>query len=290
MVFELEAQHALFGANCASTVSIGSIVVNNFLSVTSGFRYQDYGFFVEQALVLMPVLNGKMIFYAFETTPETMVEPRRQCYSLSSVNLRKKAVGGILFVTVISASILTRSNMKGSPSRRQGSSLMDATLEENKENKVLQTFIEVELGELTRRTYASPGSSPRWDTTFNMVLHGDIGSLKFNLYKSFPICVKYDFLTSLEIKLKYVDDDSTIFWVVGHGSSELVKHAERIGEKWDVSAELSDLPMGKWAASDMNAKLQRRKRWINELSHFLSIMLNSINNFLKNCSSSRKVI
>ena len=46
----------------------------------------------------------------------------------------------------------------------------------------------------------------------------------------------------------------------------------------------------KWAASDMNAELQRRKRWINELSHFLSIMLNSINNFLKNCSSSRKVI
>ncbi|KAL6320504.1 hypothetical protein AAG906_007583 [Vitis piasezkii] len=124
--------------------------------------------------------------------------------------------------------------MKGSPSGRQGSSLMDATLEENKENKVLQTFIEVELGEVTRRTYASPGSSLRWDMTFNMVLHGDIGSLKFNLYKSSPICVKYDFLTSSEIKLKYVDDDSTIFWAVGHGSSELVKHAERIGEEVEM--------------------------------------------------------
>ncbi|XP_010662071.1 uncharacterized protein LOC104881974 isoform X1 [Vitis vinifera] len=221
-----------------------------------------------------------------------MVEPRHQCYSLPSINLRKKAVGGILFVTIISASILTRNNMKGSPSGRQESSLMDATLEENNENKVLQRFIEVELGELTRRTYASPGSSPRWDTTFNMVLHGDIGSLKFNLYKSSPICVKYDFLTSSKIKLKYVDDDSTIFWAVGHGSSELVKHAERIGEEVEmvVPFEGFNFGEGKWAASDMNAELQRRKRWINEFSHFLSIMLNSINNFLKNCSSSRKVI
>ncbi|KAL6316358.1 hypothetical protein AAG906_017995 [Vitis piasezkii] len=209
-----------------------------------------------------------------------MVEPRRQCYSLPSINLRKKVVGGILFVTVILASTLTGSNMKGSPFGRQGSSLMDATLEENNENK------------LTRRTYASPGSSPRWDMTFNMVLHGDIGSLKFHLYKSSPICVKYDFLTSSEIKLKYVDDDSTIFWAVGHGSNVLVKHAERIGEEVEmiVPFEGFNFGEGKWAASDMNVELQRRKRWINELSHFLSIMLNSINNYLKNCSSSRKVI
>ncbi|CBI33649.3 unnamed protein product, partial [Vitis vinifera] len=251
-------------------------------------------------LVLMPVLNGKVIFYAFETTPEvrigvafgrggkqtlsatelpgvsswlvklftdtldkTMVEPRRQCYSLPSVNLRKKAVGGILFVTVTSASILTGSNMKGSSSGRQGSSLMDATLEENNENKVLQTFIEVELGELTRRTYASPGSSPRWDTTFNMVLHGDTGNLKFHLYKSSPICVKYDFLTSSEIKLKYVDDDSTIFWAVGHGSSVLVKHAERIGEEVEMVVPFEGFNFGElrvklvlkeWQFSDGSCK------------------------------------
>ncbi|XP_034690533.1 disease resistance protein RPM1-like [Vitis riparia] len=35
-------------------------------------------------------------------------------------------------------------------------------------------------------------------------------------------------------KLKYVDDDSTIFWAVGHGSSVLVKHAERIGEEVEM--------------------------------------------------------
>ena len=46
------------------------------------------------------------------TLDKTMVEPRHQCYSLPSINLRKKAVGGILFVTIISASILTRNNMK----------------------------------------------------------------------------------------------------------------------------------------------------------------------------------
>ena len=88
---------------------------------------------------------------------------------------------------------------------------MDATLEENDENRVLQTFIEVELGELTRRTYASPGSSPRWDTTFNMVLHGDIGSLKFHFYKSSTICVKYDFLTSSEIKVRK-GNVQVLFW------------------------------------------------------------------------------
>ncbi|KAL6320966.1 hypothetical protein AAG906_010775 [Vitis piasezkii] len=81
--------------------------------------------------------------------------------------------------------------------------------------------------------------------------------------------------------LKYVDDDSTIFWAVGHGSSVLVKHAERIGEEVEmvvpfegdmittkilVSNSVDGLwfhLQEKWAASDMNAELQRRKRWIN---------------------------
>lgn len=176
------------------------------LAIQLNFFHQTFNFVFPWCIFL---LNQVKLFT--DTLDKTMVEPRRQCYSLPSVNLRKKAVGGILFVTVTSASILTGSNMKGSSSGRQGSSLMDATLEENNENKVLQTFIEVELGELTRRTYASPGSSPRWDTTFNMVLHGDTGNLKFHLYKSSPICVKYDFLTSSEIKVPK-GNVQVLFW------------------------------------------------------------------------------
>ncbi|KAE8709674.1 heavy metal-associated isoprenylated plant protein 26-like [Hibiscus syriacus] len=61
-------------------------------------------------LLLMPIL-AKM-----------MVEPRRQCFSLPAVDLRKQAVGGIVYVTVLSAAKLSRSSLRGSPSRKQPSS------------------------------------------------------------------------------------------------------------------------------------------------------------------------
>lgn len=137
-----------------------------------------------------------------DTLVKTMVEPRRRCYSLPTVDLRKKAVGGIVYVTVISASKLSRNSFKGNPSRRQQGCNTDGFLEEQLINtKDLRTFVEVELEELTRRTDVRPGSFPRWDSTFNMVLHEDTGTLRFHLYECNPGSVKYDYLASCEIKV-----------------------------------------------------------------------------------------
>ncbi|KAM7482995.1 hypothetical protein LguiB_007578 [Lonicera macranthoides] len=212
-------------------------------------------------LLLMPVLDGKAVLYSFVSTPEvrigvafgsggsqslpatelpgvsswlvkvitdtlvkTMVEPRRRCYSLPPVDLNKKAVGGVLYVTVMSASKLSGSNLKGSPPRRQQSSAIDGSTEEQYlNNKDLQTFVEVELEELSRRTDMKLGSSPRWNSTFNMAVHEDNGIIRFHLYQCTPGSVKYDYLTTCEVKMKYVADGSTMFWAVGTESSVIAK-------------------------------------------------------------------
>ena len=130
-----------------------------------------------------------------------MVEPRRRCYSLPAVDQRKKAVGGSIYVTVISASKLSRSYLRGNSVRRQQNSSTNGTLEELHIDKDLQTFVEVELEELTRRTDVRLGSSPTWNSTFNMVLHEETGIIRFHLYESTPNSVKYDYLASCEIKV-----------------------------------------------------------------------------------------
>ncbi|KAH7856594.1 hypothetical protein Vadar_003301 [Vaccinium darrowii] len=226
---------------------------------------------IKGELLLIPVVDGKAILYSFLSTPEvrigvafgsggsqslpatelpgvsswlvklstdtlvkTMVEPRRRCLSLPSVDLRKKAVGGIIHVTVISASKLSKSNLKGSLSKRQHTSSVDGRLEECHDDKDMRTFVEVELEELTRKTNVRPGSSPKWDTTFNMVLHADTGILYFHLYECTPGSVKYDYLTSCEIKVKYGADDSTMFWAIGPDSSAIAKHTQFCGNEVEM--------------------------------------------------------
>ncbi|XWS50736.1 hypothetical protein CRYUN_Cryun12cG0112900 [Craigia yunnanensis] len=234
-------------------------------------------------LLLMPILDGKAILYSFVSTPEvritvafgsggsqslpatelpgvsswlvklltdtlakTMVEPRRQCFSLPAVDLRKKAVSGIIYVTVISASKLSRSSLRGSPSRRQPSFAVDS-LQEHFDDKDLQTFVEVELGELTRRTKVRPGSSPRWDSTFNMVLHDNTGTVRFHLYERTPGSVKYDYLASCEIKMKYVTDDSTTFWAIGPDSGVIARHSEFCGKEVDMVLPFEGVNAGELA-------------------------------------------
>lgn len=136
-----------------------------------------------------------------DTLVKTMVEPRRRCISLPASDLRKKAVGGIIYVRVISANKLSRSCLKGSPSRRQLNGSSNGCSENNSDDKDLQTFVEVELEELTRRTDVRLGPTPRWDATFNMVLHDNTGILRFNLHECPPGSVKYDYLASCEIKV-----------------------------------------------------------------------------------------
>ncbi|XP_010265120.1 PREDICTED: synaptotagmin-5 [Nelumbo nucifera] len=244
-------------AKLAKLLGTARIVINSML--------------IKGNLLLMPVLDGKAVLFSFESTPEvrigvafgsggsqtlsgtvlpgvsswlvklftdtlvkTMVEPRRRCFSLPSVDLQKRAVEGILSVTVISASKVGGNSLKGSPSGRKQNSIRNGTLEENPDNKFLETFVEVELEELTRRTGKSPGSSPRWDATFNMVLHEDTGTLRFHLYECTPSSVKYDYLASCEIKMKYVADDSTTFWAIGPESTILARSVEGCGKEVEM--------------------------------------------------------
>ncbi|KAJ0962720.1 hypothetical protein J5N97_027842 [Dioscorea zingiberensis] len=236
--------------------------------------------YIKGDLRLLPILDGQAVLYSFESTPEVrigvafgsggsqslpatelpgvsswlvklftdtlvkmMVEPRRGCYSLPSVDLRKKVVGGVLSVTVVSASKLGQSNSFSNNGSRE-SSLTTGSFVGNGGNKILQTFIEVELGDLTRRTSISQGSSPRWDTTFNMVLHGESGILKFHLYEWDPSSVKYNYLTSCEIKMKYVIDDSTTFWAIGPKFGVLAKQAEYCGKEVEMVVPFEETSIG----------------------------------------------
>ncbi|KVI04450.1 C2 calcium-dependent membrane targeting [Cynara cardunculus var. scolymus] len=224
-------------------------------------------------LILSPILDGKAFLYSFVSTPEvrigvafgsggsqslpatelpgvsswlvklcsdtlnkTMVEPRRRCLSLPPVDLRKKAVGGVLHVTVVSAGKLSRSSFKGSRTNRQQSSTIDASVLENHEiGKDFHTFVEVELEDLTRKTLELAGPNPTWDSTFNMILHDDAGILK------------------------YCTDDSTIFWAIGAESSVIAQHAEFCGKEVEMvvpfeginSANLKvKLTLKEWQFSD----------------------------------------
>ncbi|KAK3225323.1 hypothetical protein Dsin_005185 [Dipteronia sinensis] len=272
-------------------------------------------------LMLMPILDGKAVLYSFVTTPEvrigiafgsggsqslpatelpgvsswlakifndtlvkTMVEPRRRCFSLPAVDLRKKAVGGIIYVKVISASKLSRSSLRGSPSRRQQTYYTDSGVEDDYDDKDLLTFVEIELEELTRRTDIRPGSDPRWESTFNMVLHEEVGVLRFHLYACTPCSMKYDYLASCEIKMKYVADDSTTFWAIGPDSSVIAKHAEFCGKEVEMtvpfeganSGELTvKLVLKEWQFSDGSHSLNNfrvgSQQSLNGSSNFLSI-------------------
>lgn len=130
-----------------------------------------------------------------------MVEPRRRCFSLPAFDLSKKAVSGTIYVTIISASKLSRNSLRGNSSRRPLSTYMNSPEENLTDKEDLQTFVEVELDELSRRTTVRSGSSPVWNSTFNMISHEDTGTLRFNVYESNPSHVKYDHLASCEVKV-----------------------------------------------------------------------------------------
>ncbi|XP_016497884.1 uncharacterized protein LOC107816669 [Nicotiana tabacum] len=231
-------------------------------------------------LRLVPVLDGRAFLYSFVAPPEVrigvafgsggsqslpatelpgvsawlvklvndslskrMVEPRRNCFSLPAVNLFKRAVAGVLSVTVMSASKLSRSNLRSSPSRKQSSST-DSYVENLHDYKDLRTFVEVELEELTRKTDVRPGSCPRWDSKFNMTLHEDAGTIRFNLFECTPGSVKYDYLTSCEIKMRYVADDSTMFWATGADSAAIARRAEFCGKEIEMTVPFEGINSG----------------------------------------------
>lgn len=232
-------------------------------------------------VLITPILDGQALLYSFESTPEVrigvafgsgngqtlpatelpgvstwlvkiltetlarmMVEPRRACFSLPSIDLRKKAVGGLLSVTVVSASNLHVNSVRRNNAESPQSSLVSSQSSVNFGNQIEQTFIEVELGNLSRKTNFSRSSNPTWNSVFNMVMHGDTGILKFHLYEGGPSSVKLNYLSSCEIKMKYVADDSTTFWAIGPKSGVLAKHAENCGQEVEMVIPFEDANFG----------------------------------------------
>ncbi|KAJ3694418.1 hypothetical protein LUZ60_009898 [Juncus effusus] len=218
---------------------------------------------IQGDLLLIPILDGQAIVYSFESAPQvrinvafggasaqslpstelpgvsswlvkllqetiskTMVEPRRLCFSLPHIDLHKKATGGILSISVHSASNLTGSSNGSNGSTR------------------LNTVVEVEIGDLMRKTGMSEGLNPVWDCNFNMVVHGETGLIKFNLYELDSSGVKFNYLTGCEIKMKYVADNSTIFWAIGERNSVIAKHLEEIGKEIEMIIPFEDSNTG----------------------------------------------
>ncbi|XP_062192177.1 synaptotagmin-4-like [Phragmites australis] len=249
-------------------------------------------------LLLSPILDGEAILYSFESTPEvrigvafgsggsqaipgmelpgvstwlvklltetivkTMVEPRRLCFSLPSVDLGKRAVGGVLSVTVVSASNLGKRSTAIELGNHQSSS--GGTMSGIADNKVSQTFVELEVGSLMRKTSTCKGPNPTWNSTFNMVLHGETGVVKFLLYELDSGGVKFNYLTGCEIKVKYVHDGSTMFWAIGHNSGVVAKHTEHCGQEVGmvvpfegIQGELTvSLVLKEWQFSDGSVTL-----------------------------------
>jgi hypothetical protein len=133
-----------------------------------------------------------------ETIAKTMVEPRRLCFSLPSVDLRKRAVGGVVSVTVVSADNIGKrtTNEVGNHRSSSGKSMSGIA-----DNTLSHTLVEVEVGSLMRKTSTSKGPNPTWNSTFNMVLHGESGVVKFLLYELDSDGVKFNYLSSCEIKV-----------------------------------------------------------------------------------------
>lgn len=127
-----------------------------------------------------------------------MVEPRRACFSLPSIDLRKKAVGGMLSVTVVSVSNLNVNSVRRNNAE---SSLTSSQSSADLGNQIEQTFIEVELGNLSRKTDYRRSSNPTWNSVFNLLMHGDTGILRFYLYEGGSSSVKLNYLSSCEVKV-----------------------------------------------------------------------------------------
>ena len=157
-----------------------------------------------------------------DTLNRIMVEPRRRCFPLPPVDLKKKAVGGIVSVTIVSArdlakidrresrnfndeklangdgSVRTISN--GSSHGSNGSSHGGSVNKRSEKSR----FVEMTCEDLTRKTGLQTGPFPHvWNETYDMVLHDNMGTVHLNVYEQAQNNVKYDFLGNCEIKVGY---------------------------------------------------------------------------------------
>ncbi|XP_078438859.1 C2 domain-containing protein [Wolffia australiana] len=249
---------------------------------------------IKGKVLLMPVLEGQAILFSFESPPELrvgvafgsggsqslpatelpgvsswlekvfaetlgkkLVEPRRGCFTLPPVNLKKRPSEGLLSVTVLSARNLLSADNDSHPSNLA----LDRSL---------QTFVEVVTEDLSRRTSVKRGTRPVWEETFNMVLRTQSEAIKFNLYQWRENGVKFDFLASLEIMVRYAEDDSTIFWAIGPDSCALAKRAPYDGKEVEMV-----VPFEESNAGELSVKLVLRE-WHESDGSSSSLALSSI--------------
>ncbi|CAA7053103.1 unnamed protein product [Microthlaspi erraticum] len=216
----------------------------------------------------LPGVSSWLVKILTETLNKKMVEPRRGCFSLPATDFHKTAVGGIIYVTVVSGSNLHRSVLRGSPSRSSDvgeSSTGNSNSSSSGKDKPVQTFVEVELEQLSRRTEMRSGPDPAYQSTFNMILHDNTGTLKFNLYENNPGSVRYDSLASCEVKMKYVNDDSTIFWAFGSDNGVIAKHAEFCGQEIEMVVPFEGVSSG-----ELTVKLLLKEWHFSDGSHSLN--------------------
>ncbi|KAJ7294164.1 hypothetical protein O6H91_Y274600 [Diphasiastrum complanatum] len=183
----------------------------------------------------LPVVSSWLEKLLIETLNRTLVEPRRKCFSLPPVDYKKHAVGGTLSVTIVKARNLTRVTSGSKSSLGEKRSFSSGTNHQTGSGSygVRGAFVELTLDELIRKSKASEenGMSPTWNETIEMAFHGNSGTLHLNLYGRGSNHMKVDFLGTCQVKMKYVDDDSTTFWAVGPKSGVIAERAEYVGQE-----------------------------------------------------------
>lgn len=227
-------------------------------------------------LRVVPILDGHCLLYSFESAPEirigvsfggdtessslieipgiasflekimldllvkTMVEPHRSCFSFPAVNLKKHVSGAIISITVVSGNKLRAgtSNLEKVFDKSLSSSrgkIGDELLEGNYKSKL----VKVRLDNVTRKTQFRKGDlSPRWDETFEMMLDGSTGSIYLNILEQGLSNSELQSLGCCKIKVKYIQDDSTVFWAIGRNNSSLATCAEHPGKLVEMTIPL----------------------------------------------------
>lgn len=247
-------------------------------------------------LRVVPILGGHCVLYSFESAPEvrvgvsfagdsessamidipgisfllerimsailvkTMVEPHRSCFSFPAVNLHKHVSGAIISVTIVSGNNLsaTRSSSNGlykslsSSKNKEGIDVIE---------KDTKRFVEVRLGNVARKTRSCMrgGSSSRWDETFDLILDGSTGSIYMKVFEQSSGHSEMFSLGRCKLKVKYIEDDSTVLWAIGRNNSSLAARAKHSAEsvemtiplEGDTSAEVSvRLVVKQWHYTD----------------------------------------
>lgn len=223
-------------------------------------------------LRVVPILDGRSVLYSFEAAPKVkigvafggdsrssrmieipgisfllerimlsmlvkyMVEPQRSCFSFPIDNLEKHASSAILSVTVVSGENLRANNCI----LKHSSSFIS-----DKEERIMKVddknrFVEVKVGKVTRRTPCSKKGdlSPSWDETFDMILDGSTGSIYFKVLEQNSGHLEPLFIGHCIVKVKYIQDDSAVFWAIGRNNSSVAVSCKHPGEPIEMRVPL----------------------------------------------------